>query len=121
MRTEKTLAGLKVYVDDKHVKTMPSRYESIVEQKHILNYTKKRLTSEERWLLEIELFRHNLKIYEPRIFDLIKRSKPKFSQMIRTKTTEYFELVFKNKVRIKCSSEIHHLSINKVDPIYRNY
>lgn len=72
-------------------------------------------------MLEVELLMFRLKDQEPRVFDLIKKSTPDFTQVIKTKTSEYTELIFKNKVRIKCNQDIYLLSINSKEPIYRNY
>lgn len=46
-----TPKGLKLYVDKIHVKTIPAKYEDIVTERDILNWKRKWLTNEERWLL----------------------------------------------------------------------
>lgn len=63
---------MKIFKDGKYVKLAPNRYEPI--EKIILDVCdidKKRLSAEERKLLELRLLLHNLRLNDKYVFELI--------------------------------------------------
>lgn len=51
----------KVFRGEEYLKLIPKKYEKVIKPKHILNETRKRLTNEERFLIEYEYFLQGLK------------------------------------------------------------
>ncbi|SDS13422.1 hypothetical protein SAMN04487764_1529 [Gillisia sp. Hel1_33_143] len=113
-------ARTKVFLDDTHVKTIPNKYTDIFKEKHIINPLKKRLTREERFQLEVSLFEKQLFDDHRYAYNLIKRSSPDFVQIVTTPFSKYYELVYKNRMKVKVSADLYNLSIDKKE-IKRNY
>jgi len=121
---KRNTSGCKVYLGDDHIKTVPERYASVIKKRHLLNYTKKRLTQEERFFLEVELFeREYLRIPSQKwIYNLVKRSKPKGVRSIKPPNgNSYYELVYKNGQALKAPQHIYDLGINRLPALNRNY
>lgn len=105
--TEKTSAGLKVYQGGVHIKTVPSKFESVI-QDVVFETKAKRLLNEERLLLEGELVKKEIKAMpapEKYIFDQIKDATAQDCIWIQTRTGENSRsvMVFTNGVEVKCS------------------
>ena len=49
MKKLNTIAGCKLFVDGKHIKTVPARYENVVTFEMLEDLTKKRPTKSERF------------------------------------------------------------------------
>ena len=121
LKTEKSGHGIRVLYDQDHVKTIPGKFENVVKKKHIINPLRKRLTREERFRLEVALFERNLKIEQPMIYHLVKRSIPEFVRKVKTfHDHDYYELVYKNKISVKVHTEIYKLCTEKRE-INRNF
>ena len=116
LRTESTDTGVKVFFGDVHVKTIPERFQKVIRKKHIINPTVKRLTREERFKLEVAIFEEDLRIKEPRVYDVIKRSYPlKVRKVHVIRGFDYYELVYKNKKGIRAG-----INLFKLSPIQEN-
>ena len=114
-------SGVKILVDKEHVKTIPGKFKKVVKKKHIMNPLRKRLTAEERFLLEVALFEEVLKRERPLVYGVIKRSIPDFVRKITNfQGSEYYELVYKNKMALKTHINIYRLCPDKRD-IKRNF
>ncbi len=131
--------GIQLYIGDKHVKTISSKYIGVWNTDFIEDLTKRRLNDSESQKLNrfykekkaaakkvkrelqekgaIKGFLSSLAKTEPYVYELVKDAKP-----IETRPTQnYFsenwkELVFDNKVRVK----IPHTLFNKLDSLRTN-
>ena len=104
----------KVLLDGKYIKLIPVKYAKIFKKKHLINPQKKRLTQEERFLLEVSKVEKDLKQSQPLIYNLIKRSQPKMVRKITNiYDVTYFELVYKNAKAVKVGEQLFDLSIHK--------
>ena len=112
--------GLHVVVNDNHIKTIPSKFAGVVRKKHIINPLRKRLTREERFLLEVSLFEKKLKQENRFAYDYVKRSVPKLCRQISTQHGNYFELLYKNNMAIRVNGWLYDLAPEKTE-IHRNY
>ena len=108
----------KVFLEDRHVKTIPNKYSRVLKKKHIINPKRKRLTREERFKLEVALLEENLK--SSHIYHLIKRSTPAFVREVTTPYDQYYELVYKNRMGVKIGIDIYRLCPDK-ESIKRNF
>ncbi|WP_416440426.1 hypothetical protein ACH3O9_11215 [Leeuwenhoekiella sp. A16] len=117
-----TPAGIKIYLGNEHVKTIPDRYKGVFKKRNILNYTRKRLTQEECFKLEVDLFEKSLRKEQKSVYELIKRSQPRGVRKIELRSgQDYFVLSYKNKIDIKCPQHIYDLGINRLPALKRNY
>ena len=104
----------KVLLDGKYIKLIPVKYAKIFKKKHLINPQKKRLTQEERFLLEVSKVERDLKQSQPLIYNLIKHSQPKMVRKITNiNDVTYFELVYKNAKAVKVGEHLFDLSIHK--------
>jgi len=85
----------KVFLDEKHVKTIPAKYQDIFKEKHIINPLRKRLTQEERFKLEVSVAETELRQRSIYAYNLVKRSIPDFVRKVTTLHNHYYELVYK--------------------------
>ena len=116
--------GCKIFLGDEHVKTVPERYAQVLKKRHLLNYTKKRLTQEERFMLEVELFElQHLRIPSQKwIYNLVKRSAAKGIRKIQMHNgNSYYELIYKNGQALKAPQHLYDLGINRLPALKRNY
>lgn len=99
---------MKIYEDEKYVKLIPARYEPIKGRVlDLCDVDKKRLSSDERKFLELELLRHNLEMYEKSVFSLIEGHKFKeVIKVIRRDSTDEHRALFEGAPVIRISSEI---------------
>lgn len=118
--TKKTKAGLKIYVDGKHIKTVPEKYEAFI---HDIDFSgSKRLLPGERFILEYAYFLSILKNEEKYVYELIENAYPEYSQEIKNHIGEIrFELVFDNKVRLKINKELYLLCPKKEELKHSNF
>lgn len=118
--TETTKAGLKIYEDGKHIKTVPSKYEMFI---HDIEFTGgKRLTDQERFILEYTYFLSILKIEEKYVYELIEKSNPDYAQTVKNHIGEIrFELVYDNGTRLKINKELFDLCPKKENQINKNF
>jgi len=117
---EITKAGLKVFENGVHVKTIPAKYERFIQD--IEFSPGKRLTDSERFILEYAYFLSILKKEEKYVYELIEKANPDYSQIVKNHIgEERFELVFTNKVRLKINKELFELCPKKENPINKNY
>ncbi|MFC4219047.1 hypothetical protein [Flagellimonas marina] len=120
LETVETSVGLKVYLEGIHVKTMPIKFEDVVRKKHIINPRRKRLTKEERFNLEVSIFERALKLEQPFVYNLIKRSSPKSVRSVYPMDgPHYFLLEYKNGRRVKCPKQIYDVGHNIVGTLHR--
>src|SRR5690554_2218545 len=102
LKTYKTKRAIWVFIDGKHKKTTPFKYENIIKNNlDILNFEKKYLSINERELLDKKLFETDLqnllqeiKTNEIHLFRLIKDSKPIGVRKVYSKNGDRFELCF---------------------------
>ena len=111
----------KVLLDGQYIKLIPVKYAKIFKKKHLINPQKKRLTQEERFLLEVSNLEKELKQSQPLIYNLIKRSQPKLVRKVSNiNDVTYYELAYKNRRSIKVGKALFDLSIFK-EEIKRNF
>ena len=60
MKLTATSNGVKVFIEGKHIKTIPSKCQGAMKLSCIIDYSKKRLNNQERFLLEYELLKQGL-------------------------------------------------------------
>jgi hypothetical protein len=122
MRTaEITKSGLKVFENGQHIKTIPAKYEAFIHDADFFEGGK-RLTDKQRFILEYAYFLSILKKEEKYVYELIEKSTPDYSQIVKNHIgEERFELVFTNKVRLKINKELFELCPKKESPINKNY
>lgn len=122
MRTaEITKSGLKVFEDGKHIKTIPAKYESFIQDAD-LSEGGKRLTDKQRFVLEYAYFLAVLKIEEKYVYELIEKAHPEYSQIVKNHIgEERYELVYNTGTRLKINKELFELCPKKESPINKNY
>ena len=122
LTTIKTRKGTKVFQEDKHVKTIPGRYAELLKPKHIINPKRKRLTMEERFMLEVALFEHVLKTEMPLFYNLVKKSIPEATQKVTDRDgISRYELHYKNGTKLRCPPHLYRLCPNRKTPKFCNY
>jgi hypothetical protein len=97
--------GTKVLLDDNHVKTIAKKYSLVFNKvNHKMTFDKKRLTDNERRLLEIQLHWHNyikkLASSNKHLYELIKNASPTAARKVITHSGERMEIVLDNNIRI---------------------
>lgn len=121
MQTILSDRGIKIYIDNNHVKTIPKKYKTVVKA-CFLETTTKRLTAQEKFMLEVALFKEYLKKHQPLVFNYVAKNKPIKSNKIIVFNTEkpYYEIVFDNNISVVCPVKLHTISPIKKN-IFRNY
>lgn len=118
---ENTKSGLKVYKEGKHVKTIPSKYESVFDPLSI-SYDKKRLNNSERFNLEHAYFMKILSISEKYVYELFKDSKPVIAREVKNRIDETrYEMLYDNGKRLKITLELYRMFEEKDMLHYSNY
>ena len=112
--------GIKILIDNQHIKTIPFKYEKVFKKEHIKCFDNKRLTTQEIFSLEVELLKLELKKTNHLVFEIIENSNPLKTRKVKTKTKEYFEIVFNNSTSLVCPSKFYKISESK-EEIFRNY
>lgn len=122
MRTaEATKAGLKVFENGKHIKTIPAKYEAFIHDADFYEGGK-RLTDKQRFILEYAYFLSILKREEKYVYELVEKSTPDYSQIVKNHIgEERFELVYDNGTRLKINKELFDLCPKKEDQINKNF
>lgn len=119
--TEVTKAGLKVFENGTHIKTVPLKYGSFIEKMEFFS-PGKRLSEKERFILEYSYFLSILKIEEKYVYELIEKSNPDYAQTVKNHIGEIrFELVYDNNTRLKISKELFDLCPKKEEQINKNF
>ena len=117
-------------VDGKRVKNIIKRYACIpadIIQKNLIDLKSLRLSPEERKELNFFAMAYGYMNYlmknEPYVYELIKDAKPiKVVRIVLEYSDPYYELIFDNKTRVKCSKKFCYAFDEKgVEDIYRNY
>lgn len=121
LRFENTKAGTKVYDGKKHIKTIPQRYEKdfgLID----IDFSKKRLTGEERFKFEHLFFKRTLKQFEKYVFELIENANPLkcYFVNIHDGSTRY-EMEYDNGVKIKIDKNLYDVFQEKGDAKFSNY
>jgi hypothetical protein len=128
-KLHKSTRGIWIFIDGKHKKTVPKKYENIV-QKYLakLDFKRKYLSDNETKILELHYFKENLKEYlktlktkEKHLHQLIAKSKPVGVRFVYSKNGNRFELVFDNNIKIKCSKKLFNLHPIKLEDAHLNY
>jgi len=83
--------SVQVYVKKQHIKTISKKYADIFELRHILDNETKRLTIEERTILEFDLLKSFHKT--GRMCEILSSVKPLTIRKIKTKEGVYSEIV----------------------------
>lgn len=114
--------GVKVVVDGKHIKTLPTKLGKFFTAcANKIEFDKKRLTPKERLTLDTYLKYQNwidkLAVSEKHLHKLIKDAYPVATKHVVTKDGERYELVLDNKMKIKCPESIYHLFTEKPNKI----
>ena len=124
IKKQPTTNGCKIFLGDEHVKTVPERYAQVLKKRHLLNYTKKRLTQEERFILEVELYKREL-LSTPAlnwVYRLVDHSKATGIRQIKPHNgSSYYELVFANGQALKAPQHLYDLGVNRLPALKRNY
>lgn len=129
LKTYKTKRAIWVFIDGKHKKTTPFKYESIIKDNiGTLNLNKKYLSINERELLDEKLFEsvlqnllQEIKTKEIHLYRLLKDSKPVGVRKVHSKNGDRFELCFDNKLNIRCARNVFTKFPVKLPVAYLNY
>jgi hypothetical protein len=129
LKTYKNKRAIWVFIDGKHKKSIPFKYENIIKENlDILNLDKKYLNVDEREFLDKKLFETDLqdllqeiKTNEIHLFRLIKDSKPIGVRKVYSKNGDRFELCFDNKLNIRCGRNIFKAFPVKLPVAFLNY
>jgi len=118
--------GTKVLVDQKHVKTIATKYASIYKKVHEkITSKKKRLDNSERKLLEIELQYKNwlekLSNDNKHLFELIKNASPVAAREVKTPNSIRMEIILDNNIKINTKSIKFFGLFPHTSTIYQNY
>ena len=115
---EITPKGLKVFRSERHIKTMPSKFEPVLREKHIINPLRKRLTKEERFKLEVSLFESVLKQEKPLVYEYIKRSVPQNVQLVhKADGTICYWLGYRKGTVVVCPKSIFDVGYAVLPPL----
>lgn len=129
IKYHKSTRGFWVFVDGKHKKTFPEKYDGTF-QKFIdkMDFTKKYLTDVERDILDnynssiiSELFIIELKLKQPHVARLIENAKITGSRKVYSKNGDRYELCFDNNIKVKCNYKNYLQQSNKLPDAYLNY
>ncbi len=105
---------MKVFFKDKHVKTLPKKYKPLFIEgggEMFKNDKFKRLTKQQRFVLECKLLKHNLSCRFTR--ELIEKEQVLGVGLVETNEgTSYYVALF-GKYKVKCSKMIFDLSENQ--------
>jgi|SRR5690606_31525754 len=129
LKTYKTERAIWVFIDGKHKKTTPFKYENIIKDNvDILNFEKKYLSINEREFLDKKLFDsvlqdllQELQKREIHLYRMLKDSKPIGVRKVYSKNGDRFELCFDNKLNIRCSRNIFRAFPLKLPVAFLNY
>ncbi len=117
---KQTPRGLKVFIDDIHVKTTPSRFKQVLAKKYILNPRRKRLIKEERFLLEVALYERELKKFQPLVYEKVKKSTPINVRQVYPPTgPHYYQLAYSNDIKIKCPKRVFDVGYNTLIALHK--
>ena len=117
---EITDSGLKIYRNEIHVKTIPSKYVNYYADVDF-DETKKRLNNDERSQLEVKYFESVLKISEPYVYELIAGHKPINVQEVNNQGLIRYEIIYSNNVKLRIDKDFYDMFPNKIDVRYSNY
>lgn len=125
----KSTRGIWIFIDGKHKKTVPAKYENIV-LKHLakLDFKRKYLSVQETEILDTVFFKNSFKEFlksiktkEKYLYQLIASSQPIAVCFVYSKNGNRYELVFDNNIKIKCSKKLFNLHPTKHEPVHLNY
>lgn len=124
LKSKSTPAGLKLFLNAKHVKTIPNKYADVFLEV-MYDFDKKRMNKDEEIYLKSALavynFEQNLAKNEKYIHELICDSYPKFTQPVQTKDELRHEIVYENGVRVRCCQFLYETFHTRMDIKYSNY
>lgn len=129
----KSTRGIWIFIDGKHKKTIPAKFESIIAS-HIdkLDFTRKYLSDTENLLFhktiklnkfdsQLSGFLENIKSTEPHLYRLIASAKVTGVRQVYSKYNNRYELCFDNNLKIKCTKTIYHKHPVKLPVAHLNY
>lgn len=97
--------GIRVIVNDKHLKTIPKKYSVVYLKVHPeLSFEKKRINEQERKNLEIKLLFYKeldkIAHKQKALYELIKHSTPVAARKVITPEKERMELILENGIKL---------------------
>lgn len=118
--------GIKVLLDDKHIKTIPKKYVSVYTKVNSkITFEKKRLNPGERNLFEIQLQFQNwiekLSTSNKHLYELIKNALPVSARKVITHSGERMEIILDNNMRINTKSIRFFSLFPHTSDSYQNY
>lgn len=103
---------MKLMYAGKHTKTIPKRFESILNLEHYIeDFDRKRLTKSERFNMELVLFRSELGRHEKELVEGLSYVR---SESVKTNEGGHYYTVVFGMYAIKCPIELYNCSIIQV-------
>ena len=130
LKVHKSVRGLWVFIDGKHKKTIPYRYESVIEKgilnlstdRKYLNETEKELLNKLLFAEALQGFLDEIKEKEKHLFRLIKDVAPVGVRRVFSRHGQNrFELCLENKLKVKIPAKVYYKFPVKEPDIYLNY
>lgn len=129
IKIHKSSRGLWLFIDGKHKKTVPYKYESIIEDNVIhLSLVHKRLSDSERETLDKLLFAEVLQDYlselenkEIHLFRMVKNALLIGTRKVFSRYGKRYELCFDNKLNLKCYRKMYSKFPVKLPVAFLNY
>lgn len=130
LKIHKSSRGHWVFINGKHKKTVPKKYESVIEKGiAMLGIKRKYLNPKERELLDKLLFADVLQGFlselekkEIHVYRLIKDIEPVAVRRVFSRHGQNrFELCLENKLKVKIPAKIYHKFPVKEPDAYLNY
>lgn len=123
---------IKVYINDKHAKSLPLYLKpalskvkvyvfEMANKRKTLNDTEVKSISEIVFPVLVDCYLLLLKENEKYLWELIYRHKPVGCREVVTKNGKRYELVFSNNLKIKCDFNLYKFCNNKLEKAYLNY
>lgn len=119
--------GQRVFIDDKHVKTISKKYSWLMFCKvhEKMTFDKKRPIASESKLLEIQLQWKNwiekLSTSNKHLYELIKNASPTAARKVITPSGERMEIILDNKMRINTTNTRFFSLFSHTSDSYQNY
>lgn len=130
---EETKTQIRIFKNDKHVKSFPRFFSPVIEMiidkvGEKLDEKRKRLTAEDYELISKECFsiilsdfHDRLRKTEKYVYELIEKAEYTAARIVKSKSGERFEIIYSNNVKIKVDKDLYKLAPNKQNTAFLNY